>query len=120
MNPYDYHDRILLLRTQAATIFEHYGIPTFTSTLKIDRARMWDKTLEALAIGEVAFRDWGRPDTRERILGCLDEVIHTCNVLAIPFPAVFLLRRKQLNDGDFVPERRSAPLFEVVRRTDGR
>jgi len=119
VNPYDYHDRVLLLRTQAATIFEHFGIPTFASTLKIERARMWDATLEAMAIAESQFKDWGRPDTRERILGCLNEVIHTCNVLAIPFPAVFLLRRKQLKDGEFAIERKSAPLFEV-RRNDGR
>jgi len=127
MNPYDYHDRMLLLRTQQAEVRERYGLPTFASTLKIPRARLWDQTLEALAIAEVIFHDWKCPEGREHMMACLDSVINTCNELGIPFPAVFLLRRRELKDGEFVSERTSAAkwlafskLFEVRRRSDGR
>ena len=116
MNPYDYIDRMRLLHTQQAKIRERFGLPTLNSTLKIDGARMIDQTLEARAIAEVKFQDWKCPDTREKLLDCLSEILNECNALSIPFPAIFLLRQRQLLDGDFLPERRTAPLFDDRQR----
>jgi hypothetical protein len=112
MNPYDYHDRIVLLQHQAAMIREHAGVPTFASTLKIDRARMGAQTREAMAIAEVIFRQWHCPDTREAMIECVEEVLKSCNAVGVLYPARVLERRDLLRAGDLVLERRSAPLFE--------
>lgn len=114
MNPYDYHDRKIVLQIQAAEILERFGIPTFASTLRIDRGRMGPQTREALAIAEVIFKQWHCPDTREAMIACIEDVVHSCNAVGVLYPGNFIERRVQLITGDFVPIRQSAPLFERV------
>lgn len=115
MNQYDYEDRRALLRFQAVQVTEMFEPRvTFCKILKIDFARIEVKNCwRAFEIAQSVWKKWGEPDTAARLLDCLSEIINSCNAWKVPFPAVFLLRQKQMLDGDFTPERRSAPLFEA-------
>jgi len=72
----------------------------------------WDATLEAIAIAESQSKMGAGRTPASRCLGCLNEVIHTANVLASPFPA-FFSRRKHLKDGDLAIESENRSAFEV-------
>lgn len=114
MNPYDYQDRIEKLHFQATEMKEKYATGvTFSRILRIDRARIRiGSCWRAFEIADSLWAKWRQPDDGPRLCDCLGEILNTCNSLGIPYPGVFLLRQKQLLDGDFIAYRQSLPLLE--------
>lgn len=77
---------------------------TLTGLLKIDTGRIPLKHTDGLGYAEAMWREAKQPSEPQALAEFLEADLRNCVSLAITYPPVILLRRRQLLRGDFLAE----------------
>jgi hypothetical protein len=85
---------------------------TLTKTLRIDESLLGIEVREAMSVGERIWRHRGTPRESVALADVLEEIMTTCQRSGLRYPAVLLLRKKQIQRGQF--------FLEPPKAADGR
>jgi hypothetical protein len=84
---------------------------TLTKTLKIDQKLLGMESREAIYVAERIWAARGSPRESKALAAVLEDILTACQRSALRYPPVLLLRKKQLERGEF--------LLESPRAADG-
>lgn len=77
---------------------------TLTKVLKIDENLLGRETREAMYAAEGIWARRGSPRESEALAATLEEILATCKASGLRYPPVLLLRKKQVERGEFFLE----------------
>jgi hypothetical protein len=81
---------------------------TLTRLLDINEALLNDLDVRGLTFAEILFQEAGAPSEKQALCKAIENILVKCQQEGVPYPAVLLKRKKQLQRGEWEPQHAQA------------